>query len=217
MDETQVKSPPFPRYVISAIHTGSGKTLLSSLLVAALDAYYWKPVQAGRDPETDAEFVARAAQALPAKILPESYLLHWPASPHAAAEKEGIEILPHNLIPPQPPGPLIIEGAGGLMVPLNRKMVYADVFQSWKLPVVLVINTYLGSINHALLSLEAMKARNIPIHGIVFNDEGRPESEEIIEQLSGVKVLARLPRIEKVDKQSLLAAFHAHFQPADWQ
>lgn len=210
-------SSPFPRFVITAIHTGSGKTFVSALLVAALDAFYWKPVQAGFDPETDAQYIARVAQPSPSHILPEAYRLQWPASPHAAAEKEGIEISAARLAVPQPPGPLIIEGAGGLMVPLTRKMVYADVFQQWRLPIVLVVDTYLGSINHSLLSIEALKSRNIPIHGIIFNDAGRPESESVIEEMAGIRVLARIPRIEKVDRKSLIEAFHVHFNPADWR
>lgn len=185
--------------------------------MAGLDAYYWKPVQAGRDPETDAEYVKRVAQPGSGRILPEAYMLEWPASPHAAAEKEGIEIEPAQLAPPQVPGTLIIEGAGGLMVPLSRKLLYIDIFQSWNIPLVLVVDTYLGSINHALLSLEAITKRGIPLHGIIFNDGGRPESEDVIAQFSGAKVLGRIPRIEKVDRESLRSAFHTHLNPDDWR
>lgn len=214
---TAHNSPRFPRYVISGIHTGSGKTLVSAMLVAALDAYYWKPVQSGTDPETDTEYVERIAKPSPHFLLPEAYRLSWPASPHASAAKEGVEIQLENLTPPQPDGPLIIEGAGGLMVPLSEGLLFVDVFREWNLPVVLVADTYLGSINHTLLSIEALKARNIPIKGIVFNDGGRPESEGAIALFSQVPVLGRVPRLAEVNRETLREAFHAHFSLSDWQ
>ena len=209
--------PHFPRFVISGIHTGSGKTLVSAMLVAALEAYYWKPVQSGTEPETDTEYVQRVAQPPKHHLLPEAYRLAWPASPHASAAKEGIKIHLEDLIPPNPAGPLIIEGAGGLMVPLSNELLFVDVFQAWNVPVVLVVDTYLGSINHSLLSVEALKARNIPIKGIVFNDGGRPESEDAIALFSQLPVLGRLPRLSEVSRNSLRDAFHAHFTLSDWQ
>jgi dethiobiotin synthetase len=204
------------RYVITGTDTGIGKTVFAAALAGALKARYWKPVQSGLEDETDSETVARLAGV---EILPEAYRLKLPASPHQSAAEEGVIIDPGTLTPPaifEDRGPLVIEGAGGLMVPLTRRVLYIDVFARWGLPLVLCARTSLGTINHTLLSLEAIRARNIPLAGIAFIGEENGESESIIIEKSGAKRLGRLPRIDPLTRESLAAAFVAHFHLADF-
>lgn len=203
--------------MISGIHTGSGKTLVSAMLSAALGANYWKPVQSGLEEETDSEYVGRVGGLPAEKILPEAWRLPWPASPHASAEREGVTITPESLQIPASSETLVIEGAGGLMVPLNREFLFVDLFAQWQWPVVLVADTYLGSINHTLLSAEALKTRNIPVKGIIFNDKGRPESEEVILSFSGFPCLGRVPHIEKPSRSALIEVFENNFSRSDWE
>ncbi len=165
-------------YFVTAIHTDSGKTLVSAILCEALHADYWKPVQAGFP--TDSETVASLISNASTKIHPEAYLLKKPASPHAAAKAEGIEIKRENFILPSTNRDLIIEGAGGCLVPLGKDFFVVDLISMFKAEVILVSNLYLGSINHTLLTVEALKNRNINIRGIIFNGEPNLESESII-------------------------------------
>lgn len=196
---------------VAGIHTDAGKTFISALLMLGLEADYWKPVQAGTEPSTDT-LTVQALTGLPAsRFHPESYRLEFPASPHAAAEREGIRIDEARLTPPEHQRPLLIEGAGGLMVPLREDLLFVDWLASKAWPTILVIPTYLGCINHSLLSLEALRKRNIPLIGIVFNDGGRPESESVIEKYAQAPVLARVPQIEDPNPQKLKAAFDQYF------
>ena len=165
-------------YFVTAIGTDSGKTLVSAILCKALDADYWKPVQAGFP--TDAETVRLLLGNSNSKIHPEKYLLKTPASPHAAAALENIEIKLDDFIIPPHKKDLVIEGAGGCLVPLNNQDFVIDVAARFDAEVVLVSNLYLGSINHTLLTWEALKQRHLRIKGIIFNGEHNPESERII-------------------------------------
>ncbi|MEO7988821.1 MAG: dethiobiotin synthase [Chryseolinea sp.] len=165
-------------YFVTAIHTDSGKTLVSAILCEALHADYWKPVQAGFP--TDSETVANLVSNASTKIHAEAYLLKKPASPHAAAKAESIEIRRENFILPRIGHDLIIEGAGGCLVPLAKDFFVVDLIDKFKAEVILVSNLYLGSINHTLLTVEALKNRKINIKGIIFNGEPNPESESII-------------------------------------
>ncbi len=165
-------------YFVTAIHTDSGKTLVSAILCEALQADYWKPVQAGSP--TDSETVAQLISNTSIKIHSEAYLLKMPASPHAAAKAEGIEITRKKFMLPLLNNNLIIEGAGGCLVPLAKDFFIVDLIEKFKAEVILVSNLYLGSINHTLLTVEALTTRNITIKGIIFNGEPNPESESII-------------------------------------
>lgn len=206
--------------VVSGTDTDVGKTVFAAALAAALDATYWKPVQAGLADDdgrgaTDAARV-RALGVPPDRILPEAWRLATPCSPHRAAEIDGVVIDPDRLAMPAVAGPLVIEGAGGLLVPLTRDFLYADLFARWGAPLVLVARTALGTINHSLLSIEAARARAIPILGIAFVGDAVPDSEDIICAIGGVKRLGRLPFLGSLDASSLAAAFAAHFDPADF-
>ncbi len=197
------------RFVVTGTDTDIGKTVFAAGLAGLIGARYWKPVQAGEP--GDRETVAALADV---ETLPEVYRLKLAASPHQASADEGIVIDTDKLNPPE--GPLVIEGAGGLMVPLTRDALFIDVFARWKLPVVLCARTKLGTINHTLLSLEALRARDIPICGVAFIGDANDESEGIIAQKGRVKRLGRLPHIVPLTPAGLRAEFGKAFTKADF-
>jgi dethiobiotin synthetase len=197
------------RFVVSGTDTDVGKTVFCAGLAAMLSARYWKPVQAGFP--TDSQTVAALAGV---EILPEAYRLKLAASPHQAAEDEGITIDPDSLVPPE--GPVVIEGAGGLMVPLTRQLLFIDVFARWQIPLILCARTRLGTINHTLLSIAAIRARAIPLHGVAFVGDANDESERIITELGEVKRLGRLPVIEPLSPGRLAGVFAKTFERTDF-
>ncbi|SKB25120.1 dethiobiotin synthase [Sphingopyxis flava] len=199
------------RYVVTGTDTGVGKTIFSAALAGALGLAYWKPIQSGLDEETDSETVARLAGV---RVHPEAYRLRTPASPHLAAERDGIAIDPEGLTPPA--GDLLVEGAGGALVPVTRNLLYADLFARWQIPVIVCARTALGTINHSLLTIEALKSRGVPIHGIAFIGEPHEDSEAIVAAFSGAKRLGRLPRLDLLTSETLGAAFTEHFVLADY-
>lgn len=202
-----------PRFVITGTDTGIGKTVFAAALAGALNGVYWKPVQSGLDGETDSQAVARLSDAT---VLPERYRLKLPQSPHRAAAAENMMIDPAALALPQIDAPLVVEGAGGLLVPLTDDTLYINVFARWAVPLILCARTGLGTINHSLLSLEALRARSIPLKGIAFIGPPEPESERIICALSGARRLGRLEPVTPLDKASLARAFAAGFDIADF-
>jgi dethiobiotin synthetase len=204
-------------FIVTGTDTNVGKTVFAAALTNALGAKYWKPIQAGLDGETDADCVRTLANLAQDRILPEAYRLAMPASPHRAAEAEGIEISPAKLKLPDVDGPLVVEGAGGLMVPVNRQTLMIDVFASWRLPVVLVARTALGTINHSLLSIEALNGRNIPILGIAFIGDEIGDTERTIVEMGNVKKLGRLPRLDHITPSKLTNAFAEHFSIEDFR
>lgn len=201
--------------IVTGTDTGIGKTIFAAALTHALGAFYWKPVQSGLEEATDSETVARFGSVPPERILPEAYRLKLPASPHLSAEAEGGAIDPARLALPTE-RPLVIEGAGGLMVPLTRSLLTIDLFALWSVPVVLCARTTLGTINHTLLSIEALKARGIPIKGIAFIGEEMRDSQDVIAAFSGVKVLGRLPPVAPLTPEALQAAFAGAFAVRDF-
>ncbi|SNS33140.1 dethiobiotin synthase [Sphingopyxis indica] len=199
------------RFIVTGTDTGIGKTVFSAALAGALGLPYWKPIQSGIEDESDSEAVARLAGV---PIHPEAWRLVTPASPHLAAEIDGVTIDAHALVPP--PGDLLIEGAGGALVPVTRTLLYADLFARWQVPVIVCARTALGTINHSLLTIEALKARAVPIHGIAFIGDAAEDSEAIISEISGVRRLGRLPIIDPLTSETLADAFKANFDPADF-
>jgi len=196
-------------FIVTGTDTDIGKTVFAAGLAGALGAYYWKPVQAGIDPQGDKERVA-ALSGLPAShILPEAYRLTTPASPHLAARIDGVEIDLDRLALPQVDGPLVVEGAGGLMVPVSETLLMIDLFVHWEAPAVLCARTGLGTINHSLLSIEALRARGVSIAGIAFIGEPNEENERIIPELGKVPCLGRLPYLDPLDADTLREAFAA--------
>jgi dethiobiotin synthetase len=205
--------------VITGTDTGIGKTVVAAMLTLALDAVYWKPVQSGTIDGTDTTTVAAITGLGPERFILESYLLTQPLSPHRAAELDGVAIDLHSLVlPGSTPGgrPLIVEGAGGLMVPLTRRTLYIDIFQRWGAPVVLCARTALGTINHALLSVEALRARDIPILGIVFVGDEMADSERTTCEFAAVRRLGRLPWLPRLTPDTLVEVFDAEFRRQDF-
>ncbi|GBH32005.1 dethiobiotin synthase [Sphingobium xenophagum] len=202
-------------HVVTGTDTGIGKTVFAAGLAAALGAHYWKPIQAGVEPDGDKEEVARLSGLPASHILPEAYRLNTPASPHLAARIDGVEISLARLALPQVDGPLVIEGAGGLLVPVNEQLLMADLFAHWGQPVILCARTALGTINHSLLSIEALRARNVRIAGIAFIGEPHEENERIIPQLGNVRSLGRLPLLDPLNPATLAAAFASHIRLSD--
>lgn len=187
------------KYAVTGIGTDVGKTVVSAILAEALRANYWKPVQAGDLDNSDSIKVSKLTTNV--RILPEGFKLSEPMSPHAAAEIDGVEIQLSDLALPNIDGPLIAEGAGGLMVPINsRGLTYADVFQSWDIPVIVVSRHYLGSINHTLLTVEVLKQRNIKIEGIVFVGDENKATESIILDTTKLKMITRVPIAKDLNK-----------------
>jgi dethiobiotin synthetase len=202
--------------VVTGTDTGIGKTVFAAALAGALGGAYWKPVQAGVDGETDSECVARLSGLTAGRILPETYRLRTPCSPHRAAELEGITIDPARLVMPAGDYPLVIEGAGGALVPLTCDLLFADLFAHWAVPVVVVARTSLGTINHSLLTIEALRTRGVAITGVAFIGEANADSESVIAQIGEVRRLGRLPRLDPLDQKSLADAFAAHFRLEDF-
>lgn len=202
-------------FVVTGTDTGIGKTIFAAALTGALQAHYWKPVQAGLDDGADRDHVAQLSGVPTSHILPEAYRLNTPCSPHRAAEIDGVTIGLARLALPDV-RPLVIEGAGGAMVPVTRSTTYADVFAMWNLPVIIVARTALGTINHSLLTIEALRARNVPIHGVAFVGDGVEDSEATICAMGGVKRLGRLPMLDRLNPQSLAIAFAQGFRIADF-
>ena len=196
--------------VITGTDTGIGKTVFAAGLAGALGGYYWKPVQAGTEDGTDSDTVARLSGLSPERILPEAYRLSTPASPHLAARLDGVEIDPARLALPEVDGPLIVEGAGGALVPLTETLLFADVMARWQAPVIICARTGLGTINHCLLTVEALCARGVPLAGIVFIGGAHEENERIVPKLAGVPSLGRLPMLDRLDAGILAKALREH-------
>ena len=205
------------RIVVAGTDTEIGKTVFSAGLAALLGANYWKPIQAGLEGETDSQLVATLGGLSADRIVPERYSLKTPASPHQAAAIDGVGIEMDSLdVPDTGDRPLVIEGSGGLLVPLDDTTLYIDVFARWRLPVVLCARTALGTINHSLLSIEALRHRDLDIIGIAFIGDGNAESERIICEIGRVRRLGRLPRLSPLTASTLRAAFEASFNPSDF-
>ena len=189
--------------VIAGTDTDVGKTLVSAGLMLCLPkALYWKPVQA--------EAVQGITHLGQERFLPEAYRLATPASPHLAARLDDTEIDPTLLRLPQVSAPLIVETAGGVMVPLNEHLLNLDMLARWNEPVILVARTSLGTINHSLLSIAALRSRDIPIGGILFSGDAHEENERVVPALGRVRSLGRLPRLERIDAAGLHLAMQAH-------
>jgi dethiobiotin synthetase len=203
------------RFFITGTDTGIGKTVVSALLCAALDAYYWKPIQTGTREGTDSRTVARIAERPRAKILPEAYRFAPPVSPHLAAQKARTRIdfrairLPEIGVNEN----LIVEGAGGALVPINDTQLMTDLMKHLGLRVLLVARTTLGTINHTLLSLAALRSARISIRGVVMVGAPDPDNRKAIEHYGRIKVVGAVPPLRNINRGSLLSTFHKTFDP----
>ena len=201
------------RLLVTGTDTGVGKTIVSALLCAALDGIYWKPVQTGSREGTDRETVRRLAALAAGDEIPEAYCLPEPVSPHLAAEWNGVCIRLDAIQRPLLPDSkwLIVEGAGGVLVPLNDSDFMVDVMKRLGFPAALVARTTLGTINHTLLSLEALRRRGIPVAGIVLNGEENPDNREALERFGRVPILGWVPPLQEISRQVLRRVFEEHF------
>ncbi len=184
--------------------TDIGKTIISAIITEHLEADYWKPVQSGELDNTDTMKVKSLVSNSKTVFHPEQFKLVQPLSPHASAEIDGVEIELEDFKLPSTTNHLVIEGAGGLMVPLNNKVLIADLITHFKSSVIVVSRNYLGSINHTLLTIQELRNRNIPIIGIVFNGEHNPQTENFILQYTQLPLLFRVEMEEQIDKQTIL-------------
>ena len=186
-------------YFITGISTEVGKTIVSAIVTQALQADYWKPVQAGELEHSDTHKVQQLVSNIKTKFHASAFNLKTPMSPHAAAKIDGVGLSVKKIKRPKSQNNLVIEGAGGLLVPLNDTQTVIDLI----LPldkVIVVSRHYLGSINHTLLTIEALKSRGIPVFGIIFSGAKHPSTESIIAKMSGVPVLGRIDQEPYFDK-----------------
>lgn len=197
-----------PGFFVTGTDTGVGKTVVSALLTLAIpEACYWKPIQSGTTPSTDRADVAQWTGLPEARLLPETYRLALPASPHVSAAAEGVEIRRSRLVPPagygSSLGPLIAEGAGGVLVPINASETMRDLMGWLGLPIVVVARTSLGTINHTLLTLEALRARALPVAALILNGEPVPTTTATLRRWGGVARLIELPPALRLDPDAL--------------
>jgi dethiobiotin synthase len=199
--------------IVTGSDTGIGKTVVCAMLTLALEGIYWKPIQSGTDGGTDTQRVQAMTNLPPSHFLPERYVLRAPLSPHRASELDGISIAVESLDLPQSGENrwLIVEGAGGVLVPIDRQTLQIALFSRWRAPVLVVARTTLGTINHTLLTLEALQRRAIKVIGIIFVGDSMPDTERTIAEFGGVKSLGRLPILPALDAGTLREAFATHF------
>ena len=191
------------QFVICGTDTDIGKTLISSFFVRGLNSFYWKPIQSGIGSETDSQTVTRLAKMNRSKIINEAYIFREPVSPHWAAEIDHKLINFQLLNLPNIDGSLIVETAGGLMVPITRNYLQIDLIKKWDIPVILVCKSGLGTLNHTLLSIEALKKRNIKILGLVINGEKHLDNPKTLTEFSKIPIITEFPCIQKIDYKHL--------------
>ena len=191
------------KFIICGTDTDIGKTFISSFFVRGLNSFYWKPIQSGIESGTDSQTVESLAQVSKEKIIKEAYVFTKPLSPHWAAELDQKTINFEKLRLPEVKSSLIIETAGGLMVPLTRNFLQIDQIKKWNLPVILVCKSTLGTLNHTLLSIEALKRRNIEILGLIVNGEKHLDNPKTLVNFSGIPLITEFPYIKKIDSNNL--------------
>ncbi|NJR38489.1 MAG: dethiobiotin synthase [Leptolyngbyaceae cyanobacterium CSU_1_4] len=201
-----------PKFFITGTDTNIGKTVVSALLTLGLGYAYWKPVQSGLIPITDTEFIRSATGLDSSYFIPERYCLTQPLSPHAAAKIDGVEIILSDFQLPETDKPgLIVEGAGGLMVPLNDQDLMIDLIRSLNLPVCLVTRSTLGTINHTLMSIAILRHAKIPILGVIINGQKNQSNREAIAHYGKVPILAELEPLTTITPETLKTAFQQLF------
>lgn len=193
------------KYFITGTDTDVGKTVASAWLMLHLNADYWKPTQSGTEPTTDTRVIRKITGFSDDRFHPETYTLSQPLSPHEAARRDGITIEMDKFQAPQTTRPLIIEGAGGLMVPLNENNLVIDLIKQLDVPTILVARSGLGTINHTLLSLEAMKKRNLDVAGIIISGEKSPHNRQALEEYGSAPIIAEIDYMSNITPKVLLA------------
>jgi dethiobiotin synthase len=203
------------RFFVTGTDTGVGKTVVAALLCAALDAIYWKPIQTGTREGTDRSTVLRLAQLPRARTAPETYHFAPPVSPHLAARRAGVRIDPRRIkLPHLPAGEnLIVEGAGGTLVPINGTQLMTSLMRHLKLPVLLVARTTLGTINHTLLSLLALRAAHLDVRGVIMVGNPNRENRKAVEHYGHTSVVGVVPKLRRIHRRALLEVFRRNFDP----
>lgn len=201
-------------FFITGTDTDVGKTIASAWCMLHFDMNYWKPTQSGLEEPTDTQTVQNITELPKTRFFPETYRLAQPLSPHEAAKRDNVTIEMDQLTAPRSDRPLLAEGAGGLMVPLNKNRLVIDLIKQLEMPAILVCRSTLGTINHTLLSLEAMRKRNIEIAGVIINGPKMPHNREAIEEYGQVPVIAEIDELKSVNKNSLLQ-ITPEFNPLD--
>jgi len=194
-----------PGFFVTGTDTDVGKTLVSAWLLTHLDGSYWKPVQAGTEPTTDSATVQRLAEVPVGRILPEAYLLPDAMAPHEAARRAGVTLDMKKLELPPCDGPVIVEGAGGVMVPITGDAYMIDLAAALDLSIVLVARSTLGTINHTLLSIEAIRRRGLPLAGVVITGPEMPHNRAAIERYGQIEVIAEIPWLDTINRDVLKA------------
>jgi len=190
-------------FFVTGTDTDVGKTLVSAWLATHLGASYWKPIQAGTEPTTDAATVQALAELPSERVWPEVYLLSEPIAPHEAARRAGITLDMAKLRMPEHQGLVVVEGAGGLMVPITDKAYMIDLAAQLDLPIILVARSTLGTINHTLLSIEAIRRRGLPLAGVVISGPETPHNRAAIERYGQIEIIAEIPRLETINRSAL--------------
>jgi len=206
-------------YFVTGTDTNVGKTVLSALLVAALNGVYWKPIQTGALEGTDRKSVAGWSGIPEERLLPERYCFDPPVSPHLAAREAGVHIALELLqLPDALPGfPLIVEGAGGVMAPINERDLMRDLIRQLGLPVVIAARSALGTINHTLLTVAALRAASVAICGVVMIGEEHVENRRAIEHYGRVRVIGHIPPLQEINRDTLLGVFDKRFDRLAFQ
>jgi dethiobiotin synthetase len=199
---------------VTGTDTNVGKTVLSALLVSALDAFYWKPIQTGAAEGTDRETVIQLAAIPERQTLKEAYCFEPPVSPHLAAEGSGVRIDIAGIQPPNGlSGPLIVEGAGGILVPINDSELMLGLASRLGFPVIIAARSALGTINHSLLTIRALHCAKVPVKGVVMVGPRNRDNERSVERFGGVPLVGWIPWLNKIDRQALLQVFRDNFDP----
>jgi len=202
----------FPEKIfITGTDTDVGKTIISALLVLGLGARYWKPIQSGTEEPTDAQKIQKMTGLEEEYFLPETYMLKAPLSPHLAARLERVTIDLNEIVLPDIEGPLIVEGAGGVMVPINDRHFMLDLIQKLSLPVLIVARSTLGTINHTLLTVDKLRQAGLEILGVVLNGPQNSGNKEAIEKYGRVNVLAEVEPLPELTQHILRGAFDYFF------
>ena len=202
------------RLFVTGTDTDVGKTVVSALIMAGRGGYYWKPVQSGTVEGTDTATVRAIAGLAAEHCLPEAYSLRQPLSPHEAAEFDGVRIDPARLALPDIPEdePLVVEGAGGIMVPLAPGLLTLDFMRALALPVLVVARSGLGTINHTLLTVQAIRHAGLEVAGVIMNGPRKPANRQAIEDFGGARVLAELEPLAELTPESLRRAYEKMFR-----
>jgi dethiobiotin synthase len=196
---------------VTGTDTGIGKTVLSALLAAALDRPYWKPIQTGTAEGTDREAVMKWAGIPPRDTYPEAFSFVPPLSPHLAAEQLGVRINLHEVRRPDDSRSIVIEGAGGILVPINEEALMIDLIRHLHAPAVVVARTTLGTINHTLLSVGAIRSAHLELIGVVMVGTEDSDNRKAIERYGRVRVVGTIPWLKSIDRSTLIQTFEQHF------